>query len=64
MNLQWTFLTTAQRDALTALCHGGPCPLPGDVGEQLYNLGLADFTVRGLFRITAAGLTVLPQTIH
>lgn len=64
MNLQWAFLTTPQKAALACLCHGELCRLPGDVGEQLHNLGLADFHTGGLFRITASGLTVLPPTIQ
>ena len=39
MNLEWSYLTPRQRAALEALEHTGLCRLPGDIGEQLYNLG-------------------------
>ena len=64
MNLAWECLTTRQRAALTALGQGGLCRLPEDIGEQLYNLGLADIPAQGLYCITATGSTVLPPTIH
>lgn len=64
MNLEWDCLTAAQRAALTALGQGGLCRLPGDIGEQLYNLGLAGTPADGLYRITVTGSTVLPTTIH
>lgn len=64
MNLEWNCLTPSQRAALVALGSRGPCRLPGDVGEQLYNLGLAEIPVDGLYCISATGSTVLPITIH
>lgn len=64
MNLEWSYLTPPQRAALKALEHTGLCRLPGDVGEQLYNLGLAEIAAEGLYCLSAAGSTVLPVTIH
>ena len=64
MNLEWECLTPSQRAALAALGSQGPRQLPRDVGEQLYNLGLAEIPVDGLYCISATGSTVLPTTIH
>lgn len=64
MNLQWNCLTSSQRAALAVLGQGGLCRLPYEIGEQLYNLGLAEIPVEGLYCITATGRTVLPTTIH
>lgn len=64
MNLAWDCLTVAQQKALQALGSRSLCRLPGDIGEQLYNLGLAAVPVHGLYCITASGTTVLPPTIH
>jgi hypothetical protein len=64
MNLEWNCLTSSQRAALAVLGQGRLCSLPGEIGEQLYNLGLAEMSVEGLYCITATGSTVLPTTIH
>ena len=63
MNLEWNCLTSSQRAALAVLGQGGLCSLPEEIGEQLYNLGLAEIPVVGLYCITATGSTVLPTTI-
>lgn len=64
MNLEWSYLTPRQRAALEALEHTGLCRLPGEVGEQLYNLGLAEIVDAGVYCLSATGTTVLPVTVH
>lgn len=64
MNLEWNCLTLRQRAALSVLCQSGPCKIPGEIGEQLYNLGLAEMPLEGPYCISATGSTVLPLTVH
>ena len=64
MNLQWNCLTSSQRADLAVLGQEGLYRLRYEIGEQLYNLGLAEIPVEGLHCITATETTVLPTTIH
>ena len=60
MNLHWTNLTLSQRDALLKLTQVGPSALPGELGEQLCNLGLAERMATSSYCISALGSTVAP----
>ncbi|WIY54057.1 hypothetical protein O9Z70_05895 [Devosia sp. YIM 151766] len=64
MNLIWTGLTLAQRQALAILCQDGPCSLPADLGEQLLNLGLVERATNQIYCVSALGATIPPTTLH
>lgn len=61
MNLSWSNLTRLQRSALRNLCTNGPCELPGELGEQLMNLGLVERLSGGGYGVNALGMTVPPS---
>ncbi|RYG30912.1 MAG: hypothetical protein EON93_13890 [Burkholderiales bacterium] len=64
MNLDWMNLTPSQRSAVSLLCQRGPSGLPRELGEQLINLGLAEWAAEGVYCISALGATLPPTTLH
>lgn len=64
MNLAWMNLTASQRSAVSLLCSKGPTGLPRDLGEQLINLGLAEWTDDGVYCISALGTTMEPNSVQ
>ncbi len=64
MNLSWNSLTPLQRRALAALSQTGTSPLPTELAEQLYNLGLVEPVDTRGYCMSLKGSTVLPPTIH
>ncbi len=64
MNLSWTSLTQPQRSALAVLDRQGSCPLPSELAEQLYSLGLVEQVGADRYRMSLKGSTVLPPTVH
>lgn len=63
MNLVWMNLTPSQRNAVSLLCRNGPSDLPRELGEQLINLGLAEWSGNGAYCISALGATMRPTTL-
>ena len=64
MNLVWMNLTPSQRSAVSLLCQEGPSGLPRELGEQLINLGLAEWSSDGVYCISALGATMQPTTLE
>ncbi|WP_157959659.1 hypothetical protein [Devosia submarina] len=64
MNLSWNSLTPLQQRALAALSQLGTSPLPSELAEQLYSLGLVEPVDARRYCMSLKGSTVLPPTIH